>query len=77
MPTRRGHGNDDGGSPPAAHMNFFNNVMGIAAPIVTGYIVGGTQSFSAAFLTAAGVLVVGILSYIFLLGKIEPIPEPA
>jgi ACS family D-galactonate transporter-like MFS transporter len=58
-------------------MNFFNNVMGIAAPIVTGYIVGGTQSFSAAFLTAAGVLVVGILSYIFLLGKIEPIPEPA
>lgn len=58
-------------------MNFFNNVMGIAAPIVTGYIVGGTQSFSAAFLIAAAVLVVGILSYIFLLGKIEPIPEPA
>ena len=57
-------------------MNFFNNVMGIAAPIVTGYIVGETQSFTNAFLTAAVVLIVGILSYIFLLGKIEPIPEP-
>ncbi|MBV8600153.1 MAG: MFS transporter, partial [Candidatus Eremiobacteraeota bacterium] len=57
-------------------MNFFNNVMGIAAPIVTGYIVGETQSFTNAFLTAAAVLVVGILGYVFLLGKIEPIPEP-
>ena len=57
-------------------MNFFNNVMGIAAPIVTGYIVGETQSFTPAFITAAAVLVVGILSYLFLLGRIEPIPEP-
>jgi len=57
-------------------MNFFNNVSGIAAPIVTGYIVGGTQSFTNAFLIAAIVLVIGILSYVFLLGKIEPIPEP-
>lgn len=58
-------------------MNFFNNVMGIAAPIVTGYIVGETQSFTNAFLTAAGVLIVGIFAYVVILGKIEPIPEPA
>ncbi len=58
-------------------MNFFNNAMGVAAPIVTGYIVGATQSFTNAFLTAGAVLVVGILSYIFLLGKIEPIPDPS
>lgn len=58
-------------------MNFFNNVMGIAAPIVTGYIVGETQSFTNAFLTAAAVLVVGIFFYVVVLGKIEPIPEPA
>ena len=57
-------------------MNFFNNVMGIVAPIVTGYIVGTTQSFSNAFLTAGAVLVVGIVGYVFVLGKIEPIPEP-
>jgi sugar phosphate permease len=57
-------------------MNFFNNVMGIAAPIVTGYIVGETQSFTNAFLTAAAVLLVGIFAYVVILGKIEPIPEP-
>jgi len=57
-------------------MNFLNNVAGIAAPIITGYVIGGTNSFSTAFLIAAVVLVIGILSYVFLLGKIEPIPEP-
>ena len=57
-------------------MNFVNNLMGVVAPIVTGYIVGTTQSFTNAFLTAAAVLVVGIIFYVFVLGKIEPIPEP-
>jgi len=54
-------------------MNFFNNVMGILAPIVTGFIAGGTGSFGLGFLVAAIVLVIGILSYLFLLGNIEPI----
>ncbi|HEV3085763.1 MAG TPA: MFS transporter [Candidatus Elarobacter sp.] len=58
-------------------MNFFNNVMGILAPIVTGYIVAGTSSFANAFITAAVVLLIGIVSYVFILGKIEPIPDPA
>lgn len=58
-------------------MNFLNNVMGIAAPIVTGFIAGGTGSFALGFLVAAIVLVIGILCYVFLLGRIEPIPEPA
>ena len=58
-------------------MNFFNNCMGIAAPIVTGYIVAGTASFTNAFITAAVVLLIGIISYIWILGRIEPIPEPA
>jgi sugar phosphate permease len=57
-------------------MNFFNNVMGILAPIVTGYIVAGTSSFANAFITAAVVLLVGIVAYVWILGKIEPIPEP-
>ena len=60
-----------------AIMNFSNNVMGILAPTVTGIIVGATHSFVAAFSTAAVVLVIGIVSYIFVLGPIEPIPEPA
>lgn len=58
-------------------MNFANNVMGILAPIITGYIAGGTGSFAIGFIVAAIVLVVGILSYLLLLGRIEPMPSPA
>jgi len=58
-------------------MNFFNNLMGVVAPITTGYIVAATQSFSAAFLAAAIVLVIGIAAYIFMLGRLDPIPEPS
>jgi nitrate/nitrite transporter NarK len=57
-------------------MNFFGNVMAIAAPIVTGYIAQGTGAFTNAFITAALVLLVGIASYLWILGGIEPIPEP-
>jgi MFS family permease len=57
-------------------MNFAVNVMGIAAPFVTGFIVRETHSFAGAFLAAAGILVVGILAFIFLLGRIETLPSP-
>ncbi len=57
-------------------MNFVNNLMGIAAPIVTGFIAGGSGSFANGFLVAAAVLMIGILSFLFLLGSIEPIPSP-
>jgi ACS family D-galactonate transporter-like MFS transporter len=58
-------------------MNFANNLMAIIAPIVAGYVVAATGSFTNVFFIAAAVLVVGILSYVFLLGRIEPVPEPA
>ncbi|QQE78146.1 MFS transporter [Alicyclobacillus sp. SO9] len=58
-------------------MNFVNNVMGIAAPIVTGFIAGGTGSFGLGFLVAAVVLVIGILSYLFLLPDMEQIKSPS
>jgi len=57
-------------------MNFLNNVMAILAPIVTGLVVQETHSFAAAFAIAGAVLLLGILSFVFLLGRIEPIPEP-
>ncbi|KPV42609.1 MFS transporter [Alicyclobacillus ferrooxydans] len=57
-------------------MNFVNNLMGIAAPIITGYIAGGTGSFADGFLVAAIALVVGILCFLFLMGRIEPIKTP-
>ena len=57
-------------------MNFVNNLMGVAAPVVTGYIVGATNSFANAFLIAGVILVVGIISFVFVMGRIEPIAEP-
>ncbi|HEX8757045.1 MAG TPA: MFS transporter [Steroidobacteraceae bacterium] len=58
-------------------MNFSNNMMGVVAPIVTGFIVGRTHSFVGAFLVAGLVLVAGVVSFVILLGCIEPLPEPA
>ena len=57
-------------------MNFANNMMGAVAPIVTGIIVGNTHSFTNAFLIAGFMLLLGVLSFLFLLGRIEPIAEP-
>ena len=57
-------------------VNFCGQIAAISAPIVTGYIVSGTHSFAAAFVTATVILLLGIVGYIFLLGRIEPIPEP-
>lgn len=57
-------------------MNFANNLMGVAAPIVTGFIVGATNSFTNAFLVAGVILAIGIVSFVFVMGRIEAIPEP-
>jgi ACS family D-galactonate transporter-like MFS transporter len=57
-------------------LNFGIQSAGIASPIVTGYITGVTHSFSHAFAVAAVLLLSGIPAYIFLLGKIEQVPEP-
>ncbi len=52
-------------------INFSNQISGIAAPIVTGYLVAVTHSYLWVFRVAAVYLVIGIAAYIFLLGKIE------
>jgi MFS family permease len=52
-------------------VNFSNQLSGIAAPIVTGYLVSARQSYAWAFGVSAVYLVIGIAAYIFLLGKIE------
>lgn len=57
-------------------MNFSNNMMGVVAPIVTGFIVGRTHSFVDAFLVAGLVLFAGVAAFVFLLGRIEPLPDP-
>ena len=57
-------------------MNLSNQIAAISAPIATGYIVTVTKSYSGAFVAAAVVLSIGIAGYAFLLGDMEPIPEP-
>ncbi len=58
-------------------LNFCNQLAAIAAPILTGYIVQSTHSFAGAFVAATAFLLLGIAGYIFLLGRIEAIPDPA
>jgi MFS transporter, ACS family, D-galactonate transporter len=57
-------------------LNFGNQLSAIIAPIVTGYIASATHSFAWAFAAAAAFLLLGVASYIFLLGRIEAIPDP-
>ncbi|MCU1320371.1 MAG: major facilitator superfamily 1 [Acidobacteriaceae bacterium] len=58
-------------------VNFSNQLSGIAAPIITGYLVAAHHSFALAFGVSAAYLVAGIAGYIFLLGKIEPMEMQA
>ncbi len=57
-------------------MNFFNNLAGIVAPIAAGFIFQSTGSFAANFLVAGAILVLGIICFLLLLGRIEQIKEP-
>jgi MFS family permease len=57
-------------------MNFANQIAAIAAPIVTGYLIGSRNDYTRAFIAAAFAILVGIAGYAFLLGRIERIPDP-
>ncbi len=57
----------------AGMVNFSGQVSAIAAPILTGYTVEHTGGFVAAFGIATGYLLLGVLGYVFLLGRVEPI----
>ncbi len=52
-------------------INFSGQISGIAAPIITGYVVQTQHSYMWAFVIPTIYLVIGILGYIFLLGRIE------
>jgi MFS family permease len=55
-------------------VNFSNQISGICAPIITGYLVTAFHSYAWAFGVAAGYLCLGIAAYILLLGRIERMP---
>jgi MFS family permease len=52
-------------------INFSGQVSGIAASILTGYLVSARHTYAAAFAVAAAYLAIGIAGYLFLLGTIE------
>jgi ACS family D-galactonate transporter-like MFS transporter len=58
-------------------LNFSNQLAAIAAPIVTGYVVEATHAYSGAFVAATVILLISIGAYIFLLGRMKTVPEPA
>jgi MFS family permease len=53
--------------------NFFANLGGISAPVITGVVVDRTGSFSSAFLIAAAGALVGALAYGVIVRRIETI----
>jgi MFS family permease len=56
-------------------MNFPNQIAALAAPILTGYLIGSQNDYSHAFMAAAFAIIAGIAGSPFLLGKIERIRD--
>jgi MFS family permease len=55
----------------AGIVNFSNQLSGICAPIVTGYILTALHSYAWVFGVSAIYLAIGICGYLLLLGRIE------
>jgi len=53
--------------------NTCANVAGITAPLITGLVVDRTGSFTAAFMIAATLAVIGTVAFGFVVRRIEPI----
>ncbi len=51
--------------------NFFGNVAGAVAPLITGYTVARTGSYAPAFALSALVLVAGLIAYWFIVGDLR------
>lgn len=53
--------------------NTFSNIAGIVAPIITGFLIDLTGSFTAPIVLSGVIAVIGAASYWFIVGKLEPI----
>jgi ACS family glucarate transporter-like MFS transporter len=53
--------------------NMFGNVSGIITPIAIGYIIGSTGSFNGALIYVGIHALLAVVSYVFIVGKIERI----
>jgi cyanate permease len=56
--------------------NGVGNLAGIVSPWVTGWVVQQTGQFYLAFLVSAAVVLTGSASYLFIVGKVEPVAWP-
>ncbi|MBN0196428.1 hypothetical protein JTL48_33960, partial [Pseudomonas aeruginosa] len=59
----------------AGLQNTVSNMGGAVGPIITGAIVAATGSFNWELIFSAILVVIGIINYLFLMGKIEPIND--
>ena len=53
--------------------NFASNIAGILSPLVVGFFVGTTGSFVTGLVIAGVLAIVGAMSYLFIVGRIEPL----
>jgi nitrate/nitrite transporter NarK len=53
--------------------NCLGNVSGIVAPLITGAIIDATGKFQLAFLAAAAVAALGLVCWMVVIRRIEPI----
>lgn len=60
----------------AGLFNLCTNFAGILTPVVVGFVVGGTGSFSYALAYIGALALLGVFSYIFLLGPVKRIEIP-
>ena len=57
----------------AGIQNFGATFGGLIAPVVTGFLIKATHSYSPAFVLAGLCMLAGIACYQFLIGQVEPI----
>ncbi|HLQ13579.1 MAG TPA: MFS transporter [Steroidobacteraceae bacterium] len=57
--------------------NACGNIAGVIAPAITGYLVDQTGLFDIAFALAAGVNVLGLIGWVFILPQVAPLRWPA
>jgi MFS family permease len=53
--------------------NFVGNMAGVAAPMLTGWILNRTGEFYWAFVVTVGVALIGVAAWVLLVGRVEPV----
>jgi sugar phosphate permease len=53
--------------------NFVGNLAGIVAPSLTGFVLERSGHFSWAFVIVTGVALLGTVSWVFIVGPVEPV----